>query len=290
MDAPAAAQRYFDAWNAHDSEALAASFAPGGVYRDPNVPQGLDATGTAEYAAGLVASFPDLAFELVSTGLTGDGLVAAQWVMRGTNTGPFRGLPPTGREVALPGADFIRADGEGVHSVDGYFAPGTLVEQLGLDVIVQPRELGPFRFGTSTHVTTGKGTQPGAISLTVLEVHDEAERQRVRAMSRDTLKEMLGMPGFISAFTGVAGTRMLTVTAWEDVESVGQMRGSEAHRGAMQVFFGPEFAAGGQTGVWVPERLNGMWVRCGACGEMVKAGGDGCGSCGERLSEAPAWL
>lgn len=289
MDALAIAQRYFDAWNAHDSEALVASFAPGGVYRDPNVPQGLDAAGTAQYAAGLAAAFPDLSFELVSTGLTGDGLVAAQWVMRGTNTGSFQGLPPTGREIALPGADFIRADGDGVHTVDGYFDGRTMVEQLGLDAIVQPRELGPFRFGTSTHVTTGKRTQPGAISITALEVHDEAERQRVREMGRETLKELLGTPGFVSAVTAVVGTRMLTFTAWEDVDSVRQMRGNEAHRAAMQVFFGPEFAAGGQTGVWAPERLNGMWVRCTACGEMVKADGS-CGSCGEALPQAPAWL
>jgi hypothetical protein len=120
-------------------------------------------------------------------------------------------------------------------------------------------------------------------------VHDDAEKQRVREMSRDTIMEMLGMPGFVSAVTAVVGTRMFTVTAWEDVESVGQMRGSEAHRGAMQVFFGPEFAAAGQTGVWAPARLNGMWVRCDACGEMVRAGAAAC-DCGAALPEPPGWL
>jgi hypothetical protein len=38
VDALTAAHRYFDAWNANDPGALVASFAPGGVYRDPNVP------------------------------------------------------------------------------------------------------------------------------------------------------------------------------------------------------------------------------------------------------------
>jgi steroid delta-isomerase-like uncharacterized protein len=102
----AIAQRYFDAWNARDPNAIAASFSPGGTYRDPNVPAGVGAEGTAEYASGLFAAFPDLSFDLAGTGLTADGTVAAQWVMRGTNTQPFLGLPPTNRAIALPGADF----------------------------------------------------------------------------------------------------------------------------------------------------------------------------------------
>ena len=76
---------------------------------------------TGAYAAGLVASFPDLRFELVSAALTADDSVAAQWVMRGTNTGSFAGLPPTGREVALAGADFIRCGPDGIVAVEGYF-------------------------------------------------------------------------------------------------------------------------------------------------------------------------
>ncbi len=289
MEPLAVARQYFDAWNARDPQAIAASFAPGGTYRDPNVPAGVDAEGTAEYAGGLFAAFPDLSFDLLGIGLTADGTVAAQWTMRGTNTQPFLGLPPTKHAIALPGADFIIIDGDGVRSVDGYFDSRTMVEQLGLDVIVQPREIGPFRFGVSSYVTGGKREQPGAISITVLEVHDESEAQRVREMSRGTLTDMLGMPGFLSTVTAIVGTKMCTFTAWEDVESVRQLRDSEAHRGAMQVFFGPEFAAGGQTGVWAPERLNGMWVRCADCGEMVKAA-DSCSACGRPLPEAPAWL
>ena len=41
MDRLAHAQRYFDGWNAHDAEAIAATFASGGTYSDPLV-QGLD--------------------------------------------------------------------------------------------------------------------------------------------------------------------------------------------------------------------------------------------------------
>ena len=84
------AQRYFDAWNAHDGDAIAATFADGGTYSDPVVSK-LDGRATAQYANGLFATFPDLTFDLSPIGLTGDGIVAAQWLTRGTNTAPFQG-------------------------------------------------------------------------------------------------------------------------------------------------------------------------------------------------------
>jgi steroid delta-isomerase-like uncharacterized protein len=65
--------------------------------------------------------------------LTDDGSVAAQWVMRGTNTASFMGLPATGREMSLPGADFITFAEEGIATVTGYFDSGKLPRDLGLD-------------------------------------------------------------------------------------------------------------------------------------------------------------
>jgi alkanesulfonate monooxygenase SsuD/methylene tetrahydromethanopterin reductase-like flavin-dependent oxidoreductase (luciferase family) len=43
----------------------------------------------------------------MSAGQIGDCVVAAQWVMRGTNRRPVLGLPPTGAYIELPGTDFI---------------------------------------------------------------------------------------------------------------------------------------------------------------------------------------
>jgi hypothetical protein len=34
------AEKYFAAWNNHDTDAITALFAPGGSYSDPNVPEG----------------------------------------------------------------------------------------------------------------------------------------------------------------------------------------------------------------------------------------------------------
>ena len=126
-------------------------------------------------------------FELLRFTLTDDGAVAAQWVMRGTNSGSFNGLPPTGREVALPGADFIAFadDGSGIASVTCYFDSAGVPRDLGLDVIVQPRSIGPWTFGIASRASAGRDAPAGAISLTFLEARSDEEVEEVRTRSRD---------------------------------------------------------------------------------------------------------
>src|SRR5262245_55023372 len=129
------AQLYFDAWNRHDGDGVVALFAEGGTYNDPA--SGGDRTGEQikAYAQDLWTALPDVSFELVSAAVSGDGLLAAQWIMRGVNNGPFAGLPPSGRSVTLPGADFIRVESDKIRSVQGYFDTRAFSEHLGLQVL-----------------------------------------------------------------------------------------------------------------------------------------------------------
>jgi steroid delta-isomerase-like uncharacterized protein len=286
MGALQVAQRYFEAWNQRDAAAMITTFAPGGTYSDPIVGHGLSGEAIVTYATGLWTAFPDLTFEIISAAEMGNGLVAAQWMMRGTNAGVFNGLPPTGRAVAVPGADFIQVEREKIRAVQGYFDSRAVPEQLGLRTIVQPSTLGPFAFGTSTSVHTGKRSKPGAFSITALEARSEDEIQQVRELSRTIATELLQMPGCISWVGMTIGRRMMTVTAWETPEAPQQLLQGGTHEQAMQRFFSPELAAGGMTSVWVPERINALWVRCRACGRMVdstRAGGT-C-PCGTSLPE-----
>ncbi len=288
IDRLAHAQRYFDGWNAHDAEAIAATFAPGGTYTDPLV-QGLDPGATGAYAVGLAAAFPDLRFEIVTAALTDDEAVAAQWVMRGTNSGSFNGLPPTGREIALPGADFITFadDGTGIATVTGYFDGGRVPRDLGLDVIVQPSTIGPWTFGVSSRATAGRDAPAGALSVTFLEARSDEEVEEVRRRSRDIVHELLGAPGFLS-FVGVTvGRRMYTMSAWETPEAARGIRMNPAHREAVAQMFGPRLASGGQTGIWAPWHLNEPMVRCTACEKTVHAA-DVC-ACGAALPAPPAF-
>lgn len=282
------ATRYFDAWNRRDPEAIAATFAPDGTYTDPGVPHGLDPGATGEYAAGLFAAFPDLAFEVGAAAECGAGRVAAEWVMTGTNEGPFRGLPPSGRTVAVPGADFIAVEDDRVRSVTGYFDATAVPRQLGMQVIVQPTAVGPFAFGNSTYAAAS-GAEPGAVSLTVLEARSPEEIEEVRDGSRAIVGELLQTPGFISWLGAVVGDRMYTITAWEDADGPARLREVGAHVAAMERFFAsPGIARGGQTGVWSPHRLNGMWVRCPACDAMVQPP-DGRCPCGAEVTRPVYW-
>jgi steroid delta-isomerase-like uncharacterized protein len=280
-------QRYFDAWNAHDSTAISACFSEAGFYEDPN--GRFDPTALATYAEGLWSAFPDLRFELVSEDSIGDERVAAQWLMTGTNHGSFQGLPPSGKSISLPGADFIRVSDDGIDEVRGYFDTRALPQQLGLQVLVQPDSIGPFSFGYSVTVQSGNRSKPGAFSITSIWNASE-ETEEIKTLSRQIAQEMLGMEGFIGLTLARAGDRGMTISAWEKPENIRQIMHSPSHGKAMSRFW-DDLSDAAFTSVWVPHHINPLWVRCKSCGKM----GDpeksaGACACGATLPDAPAYF
>lgn len=276
------AQRYFDAWNQHDAGAIMATFAEGGTYADPATRGPLSGAAIGAYAQTLWDAFPDLSFDIVSVTENASGLVSAEWVMKGTNTGPFSGLPPIGAAVALSGADFVRVAADEIQSVQGYFDSGALPRALGLDVIVQPRAIGPFGFGTSSRASNGSTATPGAFSITWLEARTDEEREEVGESARKIAIEMLAMPGFISWVGATVGDRMMTITAWETTDAMAPLMKGGEHRSAVGRFFSAELFRGSATGVWIPARLNPRWIRCTVCSKVVDSekteGKCGCGA------------
>ncbi len=290
MEATDAARVYFDAWNRHDPAAIVAVFAEGGTYSDPNVPDGLSGSAIAGYVGELFAAFPDLSFDVCGTAPASDGVVGVRWTMRGTNTGSFRGNPPTESTVALPGADFIVVEGGKISSVEGFFDRRTLAEQLGFQVTVQPYSVGPVSFGDSVYLQRGNLSKPAAFSLTSLSVRSDQEVQEVRSYSRQILQEMGRMTGVIGVLLVRAGNRMFTITAWEDAEGPRQMLRNGPHREAVKRFFGRDFTVGAMTSVWGPVRINPMWVRCAACGNMTDyERSERVCRCGQQLPEHPPY-
>lgn len=283
------ARAYFDAWNGHDSAALRGVFAQGGTYSDPVTNGPVTGEAIVAYAENLWTVFPDLAFELASIGSSRPTSVVAEWTMTGTQDGPFNGLPPSGKSVRVAGVDIIEASDSGLSSVTGYFDSAEVPKQLGLQVIVQPERLGPFAFGNSVAVQTGRKVQPGAFSITTI-WNDASQDQEVRELSVAAAREMLEMEGFIGlTLVRVAG-RGITVSAWEKPEQARQLRASGAHRQAMARFWS-DIGDAAFTSVWAPERYNPLWVRCTSCGKMGHHEKDAgrCG-CGEALPEAPAYF
>ena len=255
-------RRYFKAWTNRDADALSACLVDSGTYQDPSTIVPLSGRALRAYVEGLWLAFPDLTFEEESIGQTAPNRFAAQWTMRGTNTGAFMGLPPTGRPVSLRGADFFTLTDGKIQTVIGYFDRSELPRQIGLDVIIQPAQIGPFKFGISTSVQTGKTQEPGAFSITSLEARDDEAVKTVRKGSRSALVDMLKMEGFIGATTATIGRRMVTVSAWESPEASRRVMKEGAHSVVQKSLYDGSVAKHGYTSVWTKHRINPVLIRC----------------------------
>ena len=121
---------YFDAWNAHDTDAILDSLTTDGTYSDPVGGKNLSGQAYADYANSLFTAFPDLNLELISNTLASNNMIAAPWLLFGTHKGPVGELQPTNRVITLPGCDFITVENRKVKTVLGYFDPKYLFNRL----------------------------------------------------------------------------------------------------------------------------------------------------------------
>jgi steroid delta-isomerase-like uncharacterized protein len=290
MDPIAVARSYFDGWNRRDPAAVLATMASNGTYTDPTTGGPLSGDAFAGYMKGLFSAFPDVSFDIASVGLAAPDLVAAQWIMCATNTGSIMGLPPTGKRVELKGADFIRVTGDKIRSIDGYFDAGETPRQLGLQVIVQPKSVGPYQFGTAVRVSSNGNTKPGAFSVTAIAPRDAADENNIREFSRQIAAEMPSMRGFIGWVGVTIANRMLTISAWENASDPEQLMDRGKHPEAMNKFFAGGLGASAFTSVYSVDRVNTMWVRCPSCQKMADhAARQGTCQCGAALPAPMAY-
>ncbi|UXN67196.1 ester cyclase (plasmid) [Phyllobacterium sp. A18/5-2] len=63
--------------------------------------------GAKQYVRVLRAGFPDLHLTVEDQIAEGD-MVVTRWIARGTHTGEFQGIAPTGRKVRVAGTDIDR--------------------------------------------------------------------------------------------------------------------------------------------------------------------------------------
>jgi steroid delta-isomerase-like uncharacterized protein len=260
------------------------------TYTDPVTGGPLTGTAIGSYAGGLFDSFPDLGFEIVSNAETASGVVL-EWMMRGTNTGSFHGLPPTGARIAQPGIDVIRVRDNKLASVMGYFDRQTLLEQLGLQVVVQPHQVGPINFGISTRVRSGSNATPGAFSLTMVDARSDEEVQQIRSYSRRIMLGMPAMPGFLSFLGVIVARRMYTITAWTGPDEARAVMRDQSHKEATSEFHQGGLGTAFHSSIWTPHHFSPRWTRCPACGHMNprKEGERAC-RCGSEFPEPiPFW-
>jgi steroid delta-isomerase-like uncharacterized protein len=281
------ARRYIEAWNERSPTAINDMFLEGGTYTDPVTGGPLTGSAIGGFAEGLFQSFPDLSFEITSNAETASRVIL-EWTMRGTNTGSLSGLPPTGARIAQQGIDLIRVTGDKVASVRGYFDRQTMLDQLGIQVVVQPHQVGPITFGTSTRVRSGSTATPKAFSLTMVDASSDEEVQEIRMYSRRIMLGMPSMPGFLSFLGAVVGRRLYTVSAWTGPEEARCLMRDQAHKEASSEFLRGKLGTAFHSSIWTPHHLSARWIRCPSCGSMTGAKeGERVCVCGSTLPELP---
>ncbi|MCK6517112.1 GFA family protein [Myxococcota bacterium] len=156
--------------------------------------------------------------------------------------------------------------------------------------LAEPIQSDVAQYGYAMRAASGNLGPPGVIALTWITAADAAERERIRAHSRQNVEDFLAEPGFISIVTGFTGLRGFTVTAWEDEAAMRRALGGH-HAQAMKELLGERFVASVWTSVWSPTRMNRMWVRCPSCGALEDATDDhrDCTRCHAPMPERPAF-
>jgi steroid delta-isomerase-like uncharacterized protein len=87
--------------------------------------------GMKQFAAALREAFPDLQMTIEDQVAEGDRVVT-RWTARGTHTGSFQGIPPTGKQGTMTGIDIDRVvDGKTVECWSNTDDLG-LLQQLGV--------------------------------------------------------------------------------------------------------------------------------------------------------------
>lgn len=117
--------------NEHDYEATIETF---GHPRYEIIPTGEVFDGEEEvrgYFVDTRTAFPDQRNELIALHHADDGVIV-EFELRGTHTGPLRGIPATGKDFSCRMAAFFLFEQERLVCERVYFDSATMLSQLGL--------------------------------------------------------------------------------------------------------------------------------------------------------------
>jgi ketosteroid isomerase-like protein len=93
-----AIERYNEAWNAHDVEAIVALHAPGMVFENHTAGERVEGEDVGPHIARIFENWPDLTFSGRRL-YTRDGLVVSEWTATATD--------PEGRRLEWDGVDIF---------------------------------------------------------------------------------------------------------------------------------------------------------------------------------------
>ncbi|POE17626.1 ester cyclase [Pectobacterium odoriferum] len=124
-------KRFVDFINTADPSMSTELVSPDAVFDVPGRAQPLRGpAGYIEIIEMMRGGFPDIQWTLEETVVEGD-TIAARYMMRGTHRGPFFGVPPTGKQIAVQALNIYRLSRGKIVSEVGQPDLLGLMQQIG---------------------------------------------------------------------------------------------------------------------------------------------------------------
>ena len=127
--------RYNEAWNAHDLDAIMALHAPDMVFENHTAGERAEGPEALEHIGRIFAAWPDIAFSTRRLYVRED-LVVQEWTATATHVTELRRgdlvAPPSGRRVEWNGMDGIPFEDGLVKRKDVYSDSVSILRQVGL--------------------------------------------------------------------------------------------------------------------------------------------------------------
>jgi steroid delta-isomerase-like uncharacterized protein len=138
-DSPQALQdaidRYNQAWNDHDLDAIMSMHAPDMVFHNHTAGERAEGEEAREHIGSIFRTWPDIEFATRRLYVR-DGLVVQEWTATATHESTMRRgelvAEPTGRKISWDGLDVIPFEDGLVKRKDVYSDSVSILRQLGL--------------------------------------------------------------------------------------------------------------------------------------------------------------
>jgi steroid delta-isomerase-like uncharacterized protein len=128
-------ERYNDAWNAHDLDAIMAMHAPDMVFDNHTAGERAEGEAVRDHIGSIFETWPDIRFEGRRTYVR-DGLVVQEWTATATHSSEMRRgdlvAEATGKTITWDGVDVIPSENGLVKRKDVYSDSVSILTQLGL--------------------------------------------------------------------------------------------------------------------------------------------------------------
>lgn len=130
-----AIERYNEAWNRHDLDAIVAMHAPDMVFENHTAGERAEGAHVREHIARIFAAWPDITFTTRRLYVR-EELVVQEWTASATHANELRRgdlvAPASGRQIEWKGMDVIPFEGGLVKRKDVYSDSIAILRQVGL--------------------------------------------------------------------------------------------------------------------------------------------------------------